>query len=575
MKKIFTLIIGLSLLSTFVKAQDDDDAGFKTVWESDFENKAKELSVVNFDGSYIFGSDQNEGTMLNGSGTKLWAGHFKDLTNREGVGNADYQFISFEANILFLFNKKMGKDQLSVIDLKLGKGLWTSDQYKDVTQENMEYISELDAFLFCMKSSLVLVNARTGQRIWETDKFRGSIGRYLYLKASNEILMVNYKPTALAALFSGFKNQLVRINAANGNVIWDASFVGFVEKEVVTRKPLVGLSLKDDKVFLQLDGLQVFDFATGASLWRSVYETDEGVRKGFLNRGAHGGKVISGGVYHAIADPIYADDAVYIVLGGDKLKQKFIQKHELQTGKILWTSEKISGAMAMPAMHMEEGRIVGQIGGLVNKQTIERKVETTPNGTETTTYFNNEWIFMGGYGIIALDPATGKTAWRSEKFDKRISNLIFGPGMVYAGSGDEFYGFDLKSGDMKINVDHSKGSVGKTMWAFDNGDNVALVCDKGMAAYSKKDGSNIYKTDKFRGVTGFHMVGDNFFLRKEKESSNTLCGVDLKTGNIKGIVKSKGKGGGGEYGDGFDITDDGEYIFSFRGKGVQKLKVNK
>lgn len=62
--------------------------------------------------------------------------------------------------------------------------------------------------------------------------------------------------------------------------------------------------------------------------------------------------------------------------------------------------------------------------------------------------------------------------------------------MVYAGSGDEFYGFDIASGEMKINVDHSKGKVGKTMWAFDIGENIALVCDNGMAAYSKKMGLN-------------------------------------------------------------------------------------
>ncbi|MBL0105696.1 MAG: PQQ-binding-like beta-propeller repeat protein [Bacteroidetes bacterium] len=176
---------------------------------------------------------------------------------------------------------------------------------------------------------------------------------------------------------------------------------------------------------------------------------------------------------------------------------------------------------------------------------------------------------------MALDPANGKIAWRSEKFDKRISNLVFGDGIVFAGSGDEFYGFDVQSGEMKINVDHAKGKVGKTMWAFDNGDNVALVCDNGMAAYSKKDGSKVYNTDKFRGVTSFHQVGKNFFLRKETNSSNTIAAVDLKTGEIIGTLKSKGKGGGGEFGEGLDITTDGEFVFAFRGKNVEKHRVGR
>ncbi|MBL0071912.1 MAG: PQQ-binding-like beta-propeller repeat protein [Bacteroidetes bacterium] len=231
--------------------------------------------------------------------------------------------------------------------------------------------------------------------------------------------------------------------------------------------------------------------------------------------------------------------------------------------------------MGMPALFNQNGKVIAQIGGLVNKQTVERVITKDQYGTTTTTYYNYEWDFIGSYGIVALDEATGNKAWRSEKFDKRISNLILSETMVYAGSGDEFYGFDIASGEMKINVDHSKGKVGKTMWAFDIGENIALVCDNGMAAYSKKDGTKLYNTDKFRGVTTYHMVGNNFFLRKEKENSNTIAGVDLATGAIKGILKSKGKGGGSQYGDGMDLTSDGEYIFSFKGKGVDKYKVNK
>ena len=40
------------------------------------------------------------------------------------------------------------------------------------------------------------------------------------------------------------------------------------------------------------------------------------------------------------------------------------------------------------------------------------------------------------------------------------------------------------------------------------------------------------------------------------------------------MFQSKGKGGSPEYGDGIDITADGEYIFAFKGKKVEKIKVN-
>ncbi len=576
MKKLVLLLACCALAVTNVRAQDDDnEEGFKTVWESEFENRATELSVVNADGSIIIGSDQNEATGLDQGGKLVWSGRYKDITGHFGLNNCNFQYACFDANALFLFDKKLGKDKMAVIDMKTGKSLWTSEEYQNVTDDNTEYIAELDAFLISLKSSLVMLDARTGQKRWETDKFRGSIGQYLFLPATKEIVMVNYKPTGLAALFSGFKNQMVRINALNGEIKWEATFRGLVEREVITRKPLVKLFRRDDKIFLQLDGLQVYDFETGKEIWSAVYETDEAMRSSWWNRGPHGGKIVKGGIYGAISNPIFTDDAVYLVLGGDKLKQKYIEKHDLKTGKVLWTSEKIKNALAMPSIILEDGHILAQIGGLINRQSIERVTQRNSTGTTEITYYNNYWDFMGSYGILCLDAEKGSTAWRSEKFDKRITNLITGEGMVFAGSGDEFYGFNIRTGEMKINVDHSKRKVGKSMWAFDNGDNVALVCDNGMSAYSKKDGSLIYNTDKFRGVTNYHMVGNNFFLRKEKSSSNTLCAIDLKTGNTKGIIKSKGKGGGSVYGDGFDITADGEYIFAFKGKRVQKLKVNK
>lgn len=573
MKKQLLALVTVALLGTgYVRAQDDE---FPQVWEAEFTNKAKVLSVVNSDGSMIVGSDENEVSVLDGQGKQLWYSRFKDLTDKEGVKNGELQNIYFDAGMLFLFEKKMGKDKLTVVDIKAGKALWTTDRYSDLTEDNIEYIPQLGAFFFSLKNTTVLVDAKTGQQRWETDKFKGSVGAFLYDDSRNELLMINYKPSQLAALFSGFKNQLIRINAANGEVKWSTSFFGFVERKVLTREALASLTLKGGKVFLELDGIQVFDHETGQMLWSAVYESDEEARRGLFNRGPHGGRVIKGGIYGAIAEPLYTNDGVYVVLGSGKLRTKFIAKYDLESGKKLWESEKITGAGAMPNLHLEDGRLVAQIGGIVNKQTIENKVETGPNGTVTTIYYNNEWDFMGGYGIIALDPASGAKVWRSEKFDKRITDLVFGDGMVFAGSGDEFYGFDVKSGELKINVDHSKGAVGKSMWAFDNGESVALVCDKGLAAYNKKDGAKLYTTDKFRGVSAYHRVGGNFFLRRDNGSSNTICAVDLKTGVIKGEVKSKGKGGGGQYGDGIDITTDGEYIFTFKGKDVQKLKVNR
>jgi outer membrane protein assembly factor BamB len=44
------------------------------------------------------------------------------------------------------------------------------------------------------------------------------------------LVMVNFKPTALGALFAGFKNQIVRINMDNGDIIWEYTYIGIIEK---------------------------------------------------------------------------------------------------------------------------------------------------------------------------------------------------------------------------------------------------------------------------------------------------------------------------------------------------------
>jgi hypothetical protein len=79
--------------------------------------------------------------------------------------------------------------------------------------ETVKYIDELDAFLIAQKDGLNLIKAKTEKRVWETKLIKGAVAAYSYDKARNEIVILNYKPTALGALNSGFKNQLLKINA--------------------------------------------------------------------------------------------------------------------------------------------------------------------------------------------------------------------------------------------------------------------------------------------------------------------------------------------------------------------------
>ncbi len=553
---------------------------FATVWESEFDNKASRLALCDSDGQYIIGTDDNSSSVLDADGKVIWSGDYKKITTNK-TNNSEYQYVIWKdkGGYLFLFDKRsFGADRVAVLDLANGKELWNSELYQDLIPkgtkalegtdqgelETVKYIGELDAFLISQKNSVILVKANTGEKVWETNRFKGGVGKYVYDSKRNEIIMVNFKPTALGALFSGFKNQLVRINAANGDVVWDATFTGTIEKELVTRRAIIDLWVKGDKIFLYLDGLNVYDYKTGQKLWNATYEND-------MNKGGGLGGFLGGGqkeIYRTLADPLFTDNAVYLVLLGTRDKTKYVEKHDLASGKLLWASEKITGAFCMPNIYKAGNKIMLQIGGKVQVQ--EYKKEGDQMVAKIYWEYKNQ-----KNGVLALDDATGVTAWRSEKFDKRITDLILdGDKTVFVGDGDEFYGYDIASGKQLFDVKHNDANVGKASDVIDFGDRVVVLSEKGLAAYNKKDGSRAYASDKIKGVDYFYHIGDNYFLRDQRNSKNIIYGIDMTNGETKGSVESKGKGGSPKYGNGIDITEDGEYIFAFKGKKVEKIKVN-
>lgn len=547
---------------------------FKTVWESEFANKANVISMINQDGTFVLGTDGNSATVLNGEGKQLWEGDFKKITtNKTNSSEIQYYIRSKDGGYLFLFdNRKLGTDRVAVINVKTGKEMWNTENYQNLLSkdggpvETVEYINELDAFMIAQKDGLNMVKAKTGEKIWETKLFKGSVGKYVYDKNKNEIVMINYKPTALAALFSGFKNQLVKINAANGEILWDATFRGLIEKKLITREPLVNLDIVGDKVYLWLDGLQCFNLDNGQKVWEVDYENDMSKSSGFL------GNKTKKGIYGTLADPIFTKDAVYIVIFANRSRTKYVEKHDLETGKLLWASEKIAGAFSMPRIYRTSDRVMVQIGGKVEVQEIVTR--RTQTGTETEYKIYTDFINQKN-GILSLDDKTGQTVWRSERFDKRITDMIIHEDKtVFVGDGDEFYSYDILSGKQLFDVKHNDARVGKATDVIDFDDNVVVLSEKGLASYKKADGKRNYATDKLPDVDFFYEIGGNYFLRNQKNSKNVIYGVDMTNGDIKGKVESKGKGGNERFGDGIDISEDGEFIFAFKGKKVEKIKVN-
>ncbi|WP_396146926.1 PQQ-binding-like beta-propeller repeat protein [Flavobacterium sp.] len=603
MKKLSILMLSICMMGTLQsnaqfgkllgkvtgggKSAGKKSGNFSTVWESEFDNKASRLAVNDGDGSYILGTDDNSATVLDANGKMLWSGDYKKLTTNK-TNKSEYQYVIWKekGGYLFLFDeRKMGTDRVAVLDIATGKELWNSEEYQNLMPkgtksedgadqgelETVKYISELDAFLISQKASVILVKANTGEKVWETNRFKGGVGKYIYDAKRNEIIMVNFKPTALGALFAGFKNQLVKINAVNGEVLWDATFLGTVEKELVTRRAILDLWIKGDKIYMYLNGLQVYNINNGQKLWEAIYENDMDGGKGLFSNSTNKK------YYRTIADPVFEENAVYLVMLGTRDRTKYVEKHDLESGKLLWASEKITGAFSMPNLYKTGDKIMLQIGGKVQVQEYRMETRSSPMGgtyRESVPYIYWDYKAQKN-GVLAIDDKTGLTSWRSEKFDKRITDIIIDQDKTaFVGDGDEFYGYDIASGKQLFDVKHNDAGVGKASDVIDFGDKVVVLSEKGLASYNKKDGSRAYATDKIRGVDFFYEVEGNYYLRDQRNSKNIIYGIDMTNGETKGSVQSKGKGGSPKYGSGIDITSDGEFIFAFKGKKVEKIKVN-
>jgi hypothetical protein len=560
---------------------------FTTAWESEFGNKATRLALSNADGSFIIGTDDNSASVLNGEGKLIWNGDYKNITTNK-TNKSEYQNVIWKDNggYLFLFDERVGSDRVAVIDIASGKELWNSEVYQNLLPkgtksedgtdqgelETVKYIYELDAFLISQKTSVILVKANTGEKIWETNRFKGGVGKYIYDANRNEIIMVNFKPTALGALFTGFKNQIVKLNAKNGEILWETTFVGTIEKELVTRRAILDLWIKGDKIFMYLNGLQVYNSSNGQKIWEVVYENDMDGQSGGMFSNTTRKKY-----YRTIADPLFTDNAVYIVMFGKRDRAKYVEKHDLETGKIMWTSEKITGAFSMPNIYKSGDKVIVQVGGKVQVQEYRKETSSVYGvGSYTTNVPYIYWDYkVQKNSLIAIDDKTGTTSWRSEKFDKRITDFIIHENKnVLVGDGDQFYNYEIATGKQIFDVKHNDAKVGRATDVIDFGDYVVVLSEKGLASYSKKDGSRAYATEKIKGVDYFYDVNGNYFLRDQRNSKNILYGIDMTNGETKGSLQSKGKGGSPEFGDGLDITQDGEYIFAFKGKKVEKIKVN-
>lgn len=546
--KLRQYLIMAALLSTPAFAQED----MPTVWTTRLDHKIQYCGTGDAGGQSYAASDKEISVFDNETGKVVWTKAYKDIAPK--LRKIDELIPFWESGCIFLFDRKMGKDQIAVIDIKTGTGLWTTDVYQNVSESNVAYVKERDGFAICNKEGMHFVKARTGEELWTTVAFKGSIGRYIPTSDGN-IIAVNILPNGLAAIFAGFKSQIAKIDMTTGSLIWDSEYVGMPERKVLTGEYLYSLDLDQDRVYLRLNGMQVFDYKTGAKLWTAAFDfTPDRVKGRPLN-------AVKWGVYGAVADPVVVGDDMYVLDCASRNKQ-YIKKYDRKSGKLLWTSPEIPDAKAIPNMYVVNDQVVLQIGGQVETQALLKATSSGADGSTTVTYTSRiEYENVKPYGVKAFSTTDGSIKWESERFKKGITNLFPAEGNLYVCSGKALYGMDATGKDL-YEVPLGDDNIGNASLIMPYKDKVAIVGEKGISTHSLADGK-LVNSGKYKSSSLHGQVGNIALMQTDKED---IAAFDLES--CKYLAYNARKDAMNT------LTNDGQYVYVYEKKDVTKVKTH-
>jgi len=544
MKKIL-----LAVMITVITLSGISQGDMPVIWEKNmgikFIHTGTGLEVNDY--SYV-ASGKEMVVFSNKDGHIYWNKTFKEIT--PNLKKIDELVPFWESKIVFLFERKAGKDQIACIDLTNGELLWTTDKYQKVTADMIVYIPEDDGFAISLKKELVYVKARTGEELWNTTKFVGVVGKYVYNPNDQTMVMVNFIPTGIVAFFTGFKNQIARINMRTGEVLWENTYIGRADRKTVTRDFVYDLDVDGDKVILRLAGIQLYDYNTGATLWSAAFDyTPEGVVKSSKDQARFG-------VYGAVADPVIDGDDIYVLDMVSK-KSQYIKKYDYHTGKLLWTSKEIKGAKAIPGMSVTDGVVAVQIGGMVETQYIQR-IQTQ---YYTASFPVVRYVGVKPYGIQAFSAEDGSYLWDSERFKKGITNAIVVGGDHIVCSGKALYSIDLKTGDVNYEVPVSKGGTGLASLILPYNNQIVVVGEKGLSTFNPDDGAFI-KNSIYKKSIPAGRIKNIILMKTDKDD---VAAYNLDNLSYKQYNARKGATTWLE-------REDGKYVYVYEKSSVTKLR---
>lgn len=466
-----------------------------------------------------------------------------------------------DAGVLLLFDFRFAEETVTAIDLESGDTLWTTselayslDKYEaligaaarsaataigsllggetqtETREERLERqhrfyrrmihpVADSDNFLFKTFDGLVMMNARSGDVVWDMPGFQ-SAGLHSVERLPDDGWLVLGGGSNLLDLSAAGAYHLARINA-DGRVAWRSDYSG---------EETHGMQVAGGRVVVDAKPLQVFDLASGRKLWENNARRD--------------------GIFHPA--PVVTDTAVYQAANNLREDVKVfragtpykIRAYDLDTGRELWVTEESQTDWTELAFRDDRLLVVG-----------------------AGRYFDDS-----NGGVAALDARDGRLLWQSPAFDSsgvfsraaEVSELVVeGEELFLAGPG-RLHALSQSDGEVRFQQALDETGVGALRTIVRNPAGIIVVGREGVAGFDPAGGSARFDIAPF-GITQVHDRGDRMVL----EGGGELTAVNLSNPGPAPIMRYREFGDrlfGDFEGQAF-VTGDGRYAFVINSDG--------
>jgi outer membrane protein assembly factor BamB len=270
------------------------------------------------------------------------------------------------------------------------------------------------------KSRIEALDLLTGDRLWQSDKVKGSICQ-LAVDTNTRLIAITTIRDAKGKADDGLKRKPIvyGLDLNSGDQRWKYEIDTEVELQPLRwddketeftldnyRAPL----FLDQNLYLFYEGVTVLDADSGKRQERDKFKVNE----------EH--------LALTESDPI-ADERYLYTSGRGK-----IRAIERRTGKEKWEAKDL---------------------GLTPEILLNRDALYVRTGGQFTDLRNGETVAKGDYGVSALSPDTGKTLWRYKGADKGITNIVLADeNTILAADRDDLMVIDTRTGKRTRKISH-------------------------------------------------------------------------------------------------------------------------